>query len=426
MRIRTPICLLLFLLPLFSIQAHAPNQSYIFLKIYENAVSGRIEITTDDLNKGFDWELKRGKTLEEYQAYIPQLQSYLLKNVSFSSSSGNHPIQFKESSLFVLKKYGDYIQIHFELENIDSLPDTLDIRYNVLFEADATHRGLLVIEHNWKAGVLNNEANVSLIFGPDDNQQELYMAETSMMRGFLAMIHQGMLHIWIGVDHILFLLALMLPSVVRRRRKKSKPDPDSEPEPDTPNALLAFAHSAGTWIPVPKFKPAFIYMIKIVTAFTVAHTITLSLGALDIIEIPGRFIESVIAISIALAAYHNIRPWYKGPDWIMAFGFGLFHGFGFASVLGEIGLTGDYMVYSLLGFNLGVEIGQLAIICLIFPALYFIRNHKSYSRIIVYGSMLLIFISLYWLVERMFDINMTLDDHFINLYIKGLKWIGII
>lgn len=424
MRRLTPYFLLLFVFKVTSGFTHAPNQSYVFLQIFDDAVKGRIEITTDDLNKGFDWQLKRGQPLEELQAYIPELQAYILQNVAFSSIYGSYPIRFMESGLFIQEKYGDYIQLNFTLDNITKVPDTMDIRYNVLFEADATHRGLLVIEHNWKAGVLNNEANVSLIFGPDDTEQQLLAAESSTFRGFVAMIHQGMLHIWIGVDHILFLLALMLPSVVRRTREEDTTHTDSEKTGS--NAILSFATANGEWFPVPRFKPAFIYMIKIITAFTIAHTITLSLAALDMVDLPGRFVESVIALSIALAAYHNIRPLFKGRDWVIAFGFGLFHGFGFASVLGEIGLHGEYMAYSLLGFNVGVEIGQLAIICLIFPVLYLLRNAKAYTGILIYGSLTLILISLYWFIERIFDFDMTLDNHFIDFYTKALGWIGVL
>jgi len=164
------------------------------------------------------------------------------------------------------------------------------------------------------------------------------------------------------------------------------------------------------WKAVEKFKPAIIYVITIITFFTISHCITLSLAALDIFNLPSRFVETLIALSIALAAWHNIKPIFK-KDWMIAFGFGLFHGFGFASVLGDIGLSGEYMVLSLLGFNLGVEIGQVAIICVIFPILFYLRSTKYYARILVYGSLILIAISLYWFVERAFDIDMLLDNY---------------
>jgi hypothetical protein len=120
---------------------------------------------------------------------------------------------------------------------------------------------------------------------------------------------------------------------------------------------------------------------------------------------PPRLIESIIAISIALAALHNIYPLFPGKDWLIAFFFGLFHGFGFASVMGEKGLGGNYLTLSVFGFNLGVEIGQLAIIVLVFPILYGLRKTFLYPKIRVVGSIFLILFSLYWFIERAFDVD---------------------
>jgi len=200
------------------------------------------------------------------------------------------------------------------------------------------------------------------------------------------MYRSGIWHIWIGIDHILFLVALILPSVVRRKED-------------------ATGYSLSNWEPVLKFKPAFYYILKVITFFTIAHTITLTLASLEIVTLPSRIAESIIAFSIGLAAFHNIRPIFKGRDWVIAFVFGLFHGFGFASVLADLGLTNDFLTISLLGFNVGVELGQLVIIALIFPILYLLRKRKIYNKILVYGSVILIIVSLYWFIERVFDIE---------------------
>lgn len=191
----------------------------------------------------------------------------------------------------------------------------------------------------------------------------------------------GMHHIWIGIDHILFLIALVLPSVLYRREDE--------------------------WAPLEKFKPALINVIKIVTLFTVAHSVTLSLAALEVINLPGALVESIIALSIALAALHNIYPRFLGKEWMIVFGFGLFHGFGFASVLGDLNLGSDKLVTTLLGFNIGVEIGQVVVICIAFPILYLMRKWAYYVRFMTIGSWLLIAISMVWFVERAFDIPIT-------------------
>ena len=101
-------------------------------------------------------------------------------------------------------------------------------------------------------------------------------------------------------------------------------------------------------------------MLKVVTAFTLAHSITLSLAALQVISLPSRLVESTIALSVVVAALNNLRGTIERRRWVMAFVFGLIHGFGFASVLADLGLPQGALVLALVGFNLGVELGQMA------------------------------------------------------------------
>ena len=215
---------------------------------------------------------------------------------------------------------------------------------------------------------------------------------------------------------MLFLLALILPSVVRRRSLLTGKGSDTVEES---------GYYIWGWQPVLKFRPAFLYILKIVTFFTIAHTITLSLAALQIVVLPSWLVESIIAFSIGLAAYHNIRPIFIGRDWIIAFVFGLFHGFGFATVLGELGFKGENLSLSLLGFNIGVEIGQVVIIALIFPFLFLMRKLKVYPKFMVIVSVLLIIISIYWMIERLFDVDFPLDEYLLNKLLPIAKWTGL-
>ena len=126
----------------------------------------------------------------------------------------------------------------------------------------------------------------------------------------LAYIHQGAHHIWIGYDHILFLVTLLLPAVLNRMKNK--------------------------WLPVDDLAGAFWGIAKVVTAFTLAHSVTLSVAAFGIVELPSRLTESAIAASVMVAAINNIYPVITRRLWVVAFVFGLIHGFGFASVLTEL------------------------------------------------------------------------------------------
>ncbi|WP_418603967.1 HupE/UreJ family protein [Hwangdonia sp.] len=383
--------MILFFLPLFAL-AHIPNQSYIFLRIYEtDDIHGRFEINIREVNKVFGTDFKDGVTLGDVEPFIDDIKAYLLSNTSFSSDLGNHNIILEDTGIFEFN-LGYFVQVYFHLENTKNLPKNLNVKYSAIFDKDNTHRGYLITEYNWRDGVINEEANITLDFSPNKTQDTMDLTKSSIWNGFYAMVKQGVWHIWIGLDHILFLLALILPSVVRRRKNNLE------------------THRAFNWEPVKTFKSAFIYIIKVVTFFTVAHTITLTLASLEIVNLPSRLVESIIAFSIGLAAYHNIRPIFKMKDWVIAFIFGLFHGFGFASVLSDLGLTNEFLTLSLLGFNVGVEIGQIAIIAVIFPVLFLLRKLQLYPKLLVYISIVLIVISLYWFIERVFDINLMLDE----------------
>ncbi|MGH8809316.1 MAG: HupE/UreJ family protein, partial [Noviherbaspirillum sp.] len=194
-------------------------------------------------------------------------------------------------------------------------------------------------------------------------------------------VQEGVWHIWIGFDHILFLLALLLPAVARRQRY--------------------------AWQAVDAFKPAFWNVFKIVTAFTVAHSITLTLATLGVVSLPSRLVESVIAASVVAAALNNVSPIVSERRWAIAFAFGLVHGFGFASVLSDLGLPQHALVLALVGFNLGVEVGQLAIVAVFLPLAYALRYTFIYRRVVLLGGSLLIAsLAAVWFVERAFDMRL--------------------
>ncbi len=398
----------LFFLATSLASAHNVDQSYVYLSVYEDSMEASVQMNIKEINKALKISLdKNFDDLDDFEPHLERLKQYIQENVSLSSPLGAHEMIFKDVELLPLNRVGTIVIMNYELTNDAIIPESLDISYDCFFDIDKTHRMLVLIAHNWKAGILDNEARHSLIFSPKNTQQTLDLSKSSMMTGFIAMIKSGIHHIWIGIDHILFLLALVLPSVVRRREEKV---PMSHSKGW---GFFRFLNNAAAqWKPVEKYRPAFFYILRIVTFFTIAHSITLSLAALQIINLPGFLVESIIALSIAMAAIHNIYPIFGKREWLIAFVFGLFHGFGFASVLGDQGVGGEFLTLSLLGFNLGVEIGQVAIILGIFPILFFLRKTRFYPFFLIYGSVLLIFISLYWFIERLFGINIGISKPF--------------
>jgi len=394
--------------------AHQPDQSYLYFRIYPDRIEGTIELTIKDINLAFDKEIdpkpyfkepnaeiEKAPLPAEWEQYIPELKEYLLSRVSIKNGDQILNINFKDFEILSLSR-SVYILHNFELLPAITTPENLEIDYNLIFDKHTIHRGLVIIEHNWKAGVINNESISSLIFSPSNTTQTLSLTNLSLWKGFVAMIKLGMWHIYIGVDHIFFLLALILPAVILKRTREDR-----------------------AIVPVSTFRSAFWYILKIVTLFTIAHSITLTLAALGIIQLESWLIESIIAISIGLAALHNIYPIFSKSENVIAFVFGLFHGLGFASVLGEKGIEGEYLALSLFGFNVGVEIGQVLIICALFPILFLLRKKSFYKHILFYGSLFLIAASIYWFIERFFDVNFLLDDYIGKAINKVLKIIGL-
>jgi hypothetical protein len=146
--------------------------------------------------------------------------------------------------------------------------------------------------------------------------------------------------------------------------------------------------------------------LKVVTAFTVAHSITLSLAALGMVALPARLVESAIAASVAIAALNNAYPIFRDRSWLVGFAFGLLHGFGFASVLADLSLPSSSLSVALLGFNVGVESGQLVIVAAFLPLAYLLRRSWMYQRFtLIAASAAIALLAAVWFVERALDIH---------------------
>ncbi|MBN3519254.1 HupE/UreJ family protein [Algoriphagus lutimaris] len=393
--IRTSFLFFLLFTLAVRVEAHKPNQNFIYLSIYEGKMDCRVELRKSDIAKVFGFEIGPGVVPDENDPKVQRMREYILSHLKFTSSQGDHAMVFTDLGLLELKDGDDYLLFNFSMENMNPVPSNLEVYDQIFVEELSNHESLLHIERNWKTGVLANESLPSLIFGTSSPNQTLDIEEGSVLTGFLAMVKSGIYHIWIGLDHILFLIALLIPSVIVYR-------PKNAPK----KKWLGINYN--DFDPQPSFKTAFISVVKIITIFTLAHSVTLSLAALELINLPSRLVESIIAISIAMAAFHNIVPFLNKREWLIILVFGLFHGFGFASVLAEQSRGGEYLVYSLIGFNLGVEIGQLGIIIVAFPLLFLLSRLKQYYIIVVGFSLLLMAISAYWIIERAFGYDLKL------------------
>ncbi|HEY5929394.1 MAG TPA: HupE/UreJ family protein [Burkholderiales bacterium] len=230
-----------------------------------------------------------------------------------------------------------------ELKIRDDLPDVLG----------ADHHTIALIV--WKGG------SHSVAFGSEMRDARASIGSGSGTQGAGSFFVLGIGHILTGYDHLLFLLVLILRG----------------------GGLLQ--------------------LFKIVTAFTIAHTVTLGLAVFDVIVLPGTLVEAVIALSIAYVAAENLFPKYAASRrWTVSFLFGLVHGFGFSSVLKEIGLPKENLLLSLLNFNLGVEAGQAAVVLLLVPILMRMRQRSWEPRLVMALSAIVLVVGLVLFVERVF------------------------
>ena len=378
-RLRLMFCGLLALCALsaMSAMAHKASDSYLVLNVNGQQLSGQWDIALRDIDFaiGLDANSDGDITWGEVRARHTDISAWALGRLTLQRG-GDCALQVAEH-LVDSHTDGTYAVLRIT-GTCPSGTQAVTVNYRLLFEIDQLHRGLLRLDLD---GVTH-----SAVLAPNTGVLTIKAGETSRLAQFGQYLVEGIWHIWIGFDHILFLLALLLPAV-----------------------LVHAVTMGGTrrWTGVASFRVAFTEVLWVVTAFTVAHSITLTLAALQIIELPSRLVESAIAASVVLAAANNLWPMVEKRRWLVAFSFGLIHGFGFASVLTELGLPKDALVLSLLGFNLGVEIGQLAIVAVFLPVAYLMRNSVLYRKgLFMGGSFLTMLVALVWLAERAFNLKL--------------------
>jgi HupE / UreJ protein len=373
-RVAAALLLALALLPWA--RAHKPSDSYLTLEVKAAAIVGRWDIALRDLDfaLALDADGNGELTWGEVRARHAEVAAYAAQRLRVAADGAPCTIEVGAQQID-RHTDGMYSVLPLVLRCDAGSPQALILDYTLFAELDPQHRGLL--------NLVARGASRSAVLGGDNARQTFELGRIDRWRQFTDYVREGVWHIWIGLDHILFLLSLLLPSV------------------------LVWQAAQRKWHAAERFREAFVDVFKVVTAFTLAHSITLSLAALGVIELPSCLVESVIAASIIVAALNNIRPRVFERLWMVAFGFGLIHGFGFASVLADLGLPRDALVLALVGFNVGVELGQLAIVALFLPLAFALRRTAFYRKAVMLGgSVLIVLLASGWLVERAAGVKM--------------------
>ncbi len=363
-----------FLLLASLAQAHKSSDAYLQLAGGAgSALQLRADVALRDLDVALDLDTDGDGQLTwgEVRAAWPTIERYVSSRIQIDGCTWGAATRALER-----RADGVYAALQW---TADCRPaDAPPIRYAMLAEVDPTHRGIARIE--WAGAgstlrVLVPQIGAVVQALPtkevDASTHEPGLAPTAPLQ-FLG---EGIRHILTGYDHVLFLICLLLPSVMRR--------------------------TAQGWQPVDRLAQAVWPVAGIVTAFTVAHSITLALAATGKVALSPAFIEPAIAVTIILAALDNVWPIFGGRRALVTFAFGLIHGFGFAGVLAELNLPATQFAWALLQFNVGLELGQLLIVAVVTTLLFSLRRGLHYPRWFIRGgSAAAMLIGVLWLVER--------------------------
>jgi hypothetical protein len=385
--------------------AHKASDAYLQLRVNGTAATLRVDIALRDLDRDLVLDADDDGLLRwgEVRSRMADIASLAERGVQLEvrdvqglvcRPGAYAPLQLEQHS------DGRYVVL-VRTWSCATVPATGKLSYALFSATDTTHRGVLV----WRQGgaaktavVAPGTVGMTVALGPEgaspagnagasggsgsgstDGAVDVD-ADKNQIHGLAGIFRDGVHHIWIGIDHVLFLVVLLLPAVLRRDQ--------------------------GEWRPASAWRPALWSVLGVVTAFTVAHSITLALAVFDVVNPPSRWVESLIALSVLLAALNNLRPVLVETRWRLTFLFGLVHGFGFANALKDLGLARSELAAPLVLFNLGVEAGQLAIVAVLVPLAWAARRWRGYPRwVLGAGSAIVAMIAIVWLIERLFDIQ---------------------
>ncbi len=383
--------------------AHKSSDAYLILQATPNKMTLRVDVALRDLDRdlALDADGDANITWGEVRSRWGDIDRLLRQSIQLQTKQAACAARSVGNPMLDDHSDGAYAVVEYQIDCGASSGDpTLALQYALFKQTDADHRGLLRLQTSdgktfpmvlvpsadWRpltATAPSTTAANANGTGRTTNAAAVAPAHDAPS-GFIGFIAEGARHIAAGWDHILFIVTLMLVAVFRR--------------------------DVSGWVAQPRRKDVLVEALKVITAFTLTHSITLGLAAAGLLAPPTRWVESIIALSVLIAALDNVKPWLPLPRWSMAALFGLFHGFGFAGPLQDLGLRGSALVVPLFGFNLGVELGQLAIAAVVLPWLLLMRKHPTYRQWVMPAvSIGVALLALVWLVERAFDVALLGD-----------------
>lgn len=382
------LTLLLALFPLVA-SAHKESDAYLTLSTDPtnlNVLRGQFDIALRDLAFVLDIDSNRDGAITwgEVRARRGEIERYALAGITVKGDGLT--CQARPTAQKIDQHNdGAYNVLLFDVVCDKIVPGKLTIVYTLFKGVDPYHQGIVTI----RAGDRVSNA----VLGQKTPTGTFDLRKPDRWSQFKSFVLDGLWHIWSGPDHLIFILTLVMPAVLYRVSKAA-----------AAGVAPIDAHNTG-WVPVPRLSRAMIELLKVVTGFTVSHSLTLTLSVLGYVNLPSRLVEVGIALSIVVAAANNVYPIVTRRAWVVAFAFGFLHGLGFASALDGLSLPPLAMATSIAGFSLGVELGQELVVLPFLPLAFLLRKTRFYQvGVLRWGSVAIMAMATVWLVQRAFDI----------------------
>lgn len=380
--------------------AHPMPTTTVQLDLHPRYVAAELALPLNELQAATGWKLVGNP--QALTQYGSAARAYLSRHLALSASDGAAwTVSIGEPKLSAAQQAEAGAYQQFVIAARLTPPAGASVRdftlqYDAIVREVKTHTVLVSVRRDWERGLNDAGGQQSVEVGvirADSRTGQVPLLPVnqergSVWQGFVGIFRLGMRHIAEGTDHLLFLLTLLLPAPLLIR--------------------------AGRWAGFGGTRRSLLNIVKITTAFTVGHSLTLLLGTLRLVTVPDAPIEALIAVSILVSAVHALRPVFPGRELVIAGGFGLIHGLAFSSTLTELNLSAWQTALSLLGFNLGVEVTQLLVIAVTMPWLILLARTALYSPVRILGASLALLAALGWLGNRVGWQNPlgTLADHF--------------
>lgn len=375
---RTILAVVCLLLIGTHLHAHNMPQSAVMLDFGHDSVGADLILPIQELELAFKQPL-----LQEPQAilvkYEPQLRAYLREHIRPATMDGRPwTVEIGKLNLQIRELPYDLLAHVRMAPPAGGSVRKFRFNYSVTNHEVMSHIAIVTVRSDWDTAVFSGHPENLGMLQFTITYLDIDRSRGNWTKGFGAVFKHGMRHISEGTDHLLFLLVLLLPA-----------------------PLLAVGKR---WGGHACLRPTLIKLLKIVSAFTIGHSLTLAVAGVGWVKLPGQPVEILIAVSILVSALHAIRPFFAGKEIYIAGGFGLVHGLAFASTLSEFGFTTWYMALTILAFNLGIELMQLIVVGLAVPWLILLSRTKLYTAIRLTGAGFGGIAALGWIANRAFSL----------------------